>query len=470
MLTRHDLRRGLGLAAILVAAGAFVAGLGPARAEASPPAVTLEESPAEVRSYWTPERMRSARPARQLLDRLAEAPGGAPAPSRGAPSAVPPDLPGGRARLDAVDGVIGSEPERSTLATQVAQTRGYPERTHGRVFFRIPGRGSFYCSGTVVRSPGRSAVVTAGHCVYDDVARRFASHWMFTPGYENGDAPYGKWVARRLATTPRWRSKADLRYDVGVAIVRRNNNGRAIQNRVGARGIAFNQARNHFYRAYGYPAQSPYNGERLYRCDSPYRGDDREFSEPRPMRIDCDMTGGSSGGGWVVGDSYVASVISYGYEYPPLYCSLNPCPERDKLFGPYFGNAVRSLYRSNRGRVARCAGRAVTHLGTKRDDVLNGTGRGDVMHGAGGNDVLRGRGGSDVICGGAGNDVIVGGPGNNRIYAGPGNDRINARARGGNVIHATRGFNRIRCGPGYDRVVTNWASNVHASCNAVTRR
>jgi hypothetical protein len=31
------------------------------------------------------------------------------------------------------------------------------------------------------------------------------------------------------------------------------------------------------------------------------------------MGVPCDMTGGSSGGGWVTASGAVASVISYGY-------------------------------------------------------------------------------------------------------------------------------------------------------------
>jgi hypothetical protein len=48
------------------------------------------------------------------------------------------------------------------------------------------------------------------------------------------------------------------------------------------------------------------------------------------------MTGGSSGGGWVIrrGDRrYVASVTSYGYGNQP-----------NRLYGPYQGNVAQQLY------------------------------------------------------------------------------------------------------------------------------
>jgi hypothetical protein len=34
---------------------------------------------------------------------------------------------------------------------------------------------------------------------------------------------------------------------------------------------------------------------------------------PFTMGVPCDMTGGSSGGGWITSSGAVASVISYGY-------------------------------------------------------------------------------------------------------------------------------------------------------------
>jgi hypothetical protein len=60
----------------------------------------------------------------------------------------------------------------------------------------------------------------------------------------------------------------------------------------------FNAARNQGYSSHGYPAAPPFNGQRLWRCDSPLAYDDNAANPPT-MGIDCDMTGGSSGGGWI---------------------------------------------------------------------------------------------------------------------------------------------------------------------------
>ena len=56
------------------------------------------------------------------------------------------------------------------------------------------------------------------------------------------------------------------------------------------------------------------------------------------MAIGCDMTGGSSGGGWLVGNN-VYSVNSYGYLTEP-----------NVMYGPYQGAAAQSLYSSASSR------------------------------------------------------------------------------------------------------------------------
>jgi predicted outer membrane repeat protein len=58
-----------------------------------------------------------------------------------------------------------------------------------------------------------------------------------------------------------------------------------------------------------------------------------------------------------------------------------------------------------------CGGRAPTHIGTPRAEVINGTAGVDVIDGLGGNDTLNGLGANDVLCGGVGNDVLNGGTG-----------------------------------------------------------
>jgi len=279
------------------------------------------ESGREIREYWTPERMTTAIPGDALLsDAMAVVPVG------------PLDL------------GLGSPETRRAQAQRVGNPKSKPFRTHGKVFFTLGGV-PYECSGTSVKSKTESLVVTAGHCTYSTAAG-YASKFMFAPAYKNGDTPFGKWTAKRIKATPQWENNENISYDVGMATMSKRN-GKTLADKVGKRGIAFNKSRNQNFHVFGYPAEDSFDGEKMYRCDSPSQGPDNSQNKPKPTRIDCDMTGGSSGGGWVIGRGQVNSVVSYGYEcvIPLPICNNS---EEGKLFGPYFGDEIKRLYRSQK--------------------------------------------------------------------------------------------------------------------------
>jgi hypothetical protein len=275
-------------------------------------AFEVEESAAEIRDYWTPERMRNAIPMGPLG--LGD----------------------------------GSQRGGGTIAKRVRDSARAPQRTHGKVFFTLDGV-NYVCSGTSVRSPSKSLVWTAGHCMYGTglLDPGYASRWVFVPAYRNGNTPYGRWPAHELHAARGWRQSnqsclpgdllacGNVAKDFGAALVhKRGGGGPKLQNAVGGRGIVFGAERNRTYRLFGYPQEAPFNGEHMYRCRSQYKGADQSQGNPPPMRARCDMTGGSSGGGWVTNGS-VASVISYGYADEP-----------NRLYGPYQGPAARNLFDS----------------------------------------------------------------------------------------------------------------------------
>src|ERR687895_90855 len=236
----------------------------------------VTQSKAAIQNYWTAERMAKAKPADHLI------------------------------------GGSGALQQRSSAAFAPAQQipppyTSQPTSTNGKVFFTDGGT-PFVCSGTAVLSGNRSTVWTAGHCVHDG-GSGFHTNWAFVPAYADRQRPYGTWTARRPATT----------------------SGVALTDRIGGRGVAFNYNRSQTYNAHGYPAAPPFNGQRLWVCTSGLRYNDNSANPPT-MGIDCDMTGGSSGGGWLVGSS-VYSVNSYGYRTLP-----------NVLFGPFQGSVAQSLY------------------------------------------------------------------------------------------------------------------------------
>jgi len=209
------------------------------------------------------------------------------------------------------------------------------------VFFTKALGGNFVCSGTIVNSASKRMVSTAGHCVSDG-AGRFHRNVVVVPAYSsafNGQAPYGQWTARQLTTTSSWHSSGNFKQDVGI-IITNDRLGRRIVNYLGGQGTRFNASRSQFFRSYGYPQAAPFNGFNQYVCPSSRLGDDNPnwFAPgPNTMRISCNMTGGSSGGGWLVGESgglgYVNSVNSYKYNNDP-----------NSMYGPYFGNEALNLF------------------------------------------------------------------------------------------------------------------------------
>jgi hypothetical protein len=321
----RGIRRGRVIALGALCGWCAVGGMPAASADGATPTQTLAESAAAVRAYWTTVRMRGAEPADALAPSPLKRSDPRPVAARGA--------------------------KRFGLHERVQKTSSYPNRTDGAVFFTLPGGppdgGDYECSGTAVRSAGRSLVWTAGHCVFDPGAlgAGYATNWEFVPGYSGKRKPFGEWPASSLATTREWHGTSilgggDSAFDLGAASVSPRG-GKLLQDRIGARRIAFDQPRDRVYSAFGYPAERPppeFDGRHLFRCRSPFRGSDRRIGPPASMRISCDMTGGASGGAWVAwrhGRGYVTSVTSYGYDTHP-----------SSLYGPYQGDVARKLRRS----------------------------------------------------------------------------------------------------------------------------
>ena len=112
--------------------------------------------------------------------------------------------------------------------------------------------------------------------------------------------------------------------------------GKTLVDTVGGQGIAFNQPRPQEYVSGGYPADYPFDG-RPSTCATRRSAATTAAASPPTIAIGCDMTGGSSGGGWIVnmqnGLGTLVSVNSYGYFSQP-----------DAMYGPYQGNAAERLY------------------------------------------------------------------------------------------------------------------------------
>ncbi len=196
-------------------------------------------------------------------------------------------------------------------------------RATGKVFFTLAGT-DYVCSAAAVTSPRADVVVTAGHCVSDG-AGHWATNWTFVPGYTDGTAPYGRWTARRFFTPPQWVNGAAQRDDVAFVTVSPAP-GATVGALAGDWGLGISFGTHPGQEAvFGYPAESPYNGQELSYCEGATHPD--PYHATSDSGVACAMTEGASGGPWLSGfdassgSGTITSVSSfkYGDGSPALY-------------------------------------------------------------------------------------------------------------------------------------------------------
>jgi V8-like Glu-specific endopeptidase len=321
----------LGLAAAVALAASFAASA-PALAAPTPAAAPADGGASTVVSqiaqqpagsgYWTAERMRNALPGDRLADKALE---------RGTRTAVEHVAQGLAERVEGQR----AEVRKGKPAPKAEES---PVSHIGKVFFTLGGQ-NYVCSGNSVASSNRSTVSTAGHCLNEGPGA-FATNFVFVPAYDDGAAPYGKWSAESLHAPSRWVNNGDMAYDTGFAVVAPLN-GTNLADAVGASGVQFNAVRGLGYKAFGYPAARPYDGSDLISCTDSQAENDPYNPQFNSQGIDCDMTGGSSGGPWFVGTTsggYQNSVNSYGYG-----------SNSTTMYGPYWGSVIQTTYQSASG-------------------------------------------------------------------------------------------------------------------------
>ena len=269
-------------------------------------------SAGDAGDLWTPARIREARPIELRQDR---------AGASAAPGAA-----------------FGDDFE------QVADPTTPEFRINGVVLLSLGIFGYGRCSGTAVRSANESVVMTAGHCVNGGGPNRwFPGEAAFVPAYRYGQRPFGIFPVRWIDTTRQWRaSGGSPNYDVGAMVVGRNQAGQLLGEAVGGAKFAAGLRRDQEFSVHGYPAEDPFDGETQRDCGTAtYLGHDPHslgYPGPLNLAVRCGVTGGASGGGWLIHGDTLNGVTSYGY-----------FDKQSPDFGPYFGKEVARLY----GRAAR---------------------------------------------------------------------------------------------------------------------
>ncbi len=287
-----------------------------AQAPVATPSASDPTAAERVARYWTPERMRNARP----LDLVVGA--------------------GGEARLR-VGPAEAAGAGASFLAVSTPDIAPYS--FSGRIFIRR-GDVSGYCSGTAIDSPTRQLVLTAGHCINSGREGGERTIWsdylQFVPAYSGGVAPFGSFVARRskIFASKQWTKHGNPDFDLGAFLALPNARGENLADAVGGGAtIVTDVSRYQTFRTFGYPGKVT----RMQSCTSPYVGDDL-LSNPLPgpptLGIRCHWAPGASGGGWLIGDTTEINGLNAYLHYR----------KKSHTYGPYFaaetvGRLVRGL-------------------------------------------------------------------------------------------------------------------------------
>lgn len=275
----------------------------------------------QIVSFWTPSRLRSAIP-RDFV--------------RSGKEFVPKGKPGGGG-----GGVTGASWTKG----------GAILKASGKVYF-VMGSSAYVCSGSVATDSrtGKSLVLTAGHCAYDEVARAFATNWLFIPEFDSAptftcaNTTYGCWTADALvvhngfASAGGFNTQATV-HDFAFAVVGGGGKSGTAQldATVGSFPISVSgtNAGDTLY-AFGYPASGKYHGNDLTYCSGTIITD--SLNSNLTWGMPCGMTGGSSGGPWLkgfnetTGSGTLNSLNSYGYS------------GIRNMYGPKFNSNTQAVY------------------------------------------------------------------------------------------------------------------------------
>jgi V8-like Glu-specific endopeptidase len=192
-----------------------------------------------------------------------------------------------------------------------------------------------------VIAANKNSVDTAGHCLYTNEGwggGGWSTNVIFCPQYKNGQGPNGCWAGKELFVPKDWENSQnfDLNHDFGFFAVTANAKGN-LADVVGAVGVASGQAAEQQFYAYGYPAAGKFDGQTQQSCQG--QGTFYEnYAGGTVVSIPCDMTGGSSGGGWLIqlnGKWYINGHNDFGtYDMP------------DTMFSPLYDDTWYAMYQA----------------------------------------------------------------------------------------------------------------------------
>lgn len=205
------------------------------------------------------------------------------------------------------------------------------QSTVGRMYSTTANGSRTACSATVVNSENGRVIVTAAHCVWDFDAKEPLREMLFVPG-DRGNAatsPWGIWRVDQVWIPEVFKQQAFVgddgrttgsgwAYDFAFATLAPNTDGEVIESYTGGQGISFAQQYAGIVTV-GYPSDLPFDGQSPRYCATASPGFGTMYWPHTTIR--CDMTGGSSGSGWLTnagfrdGAGYLTAVTSTGNSY-----------------------------------------------------------------------------------------------------------------------------------------------------------
>lgn len=240
------------------------------------------------------------------------------------------DRAGNTATSDVVNFKVYTGTANAPVSHEVWSSGGPVQTAAGRLYFEMPDDQSlarwtgYVCSATVVNdgTAERSLIMTAAHCVYDDVNKAFARNALFIPNQAGttgtgtdgncSNDPMGCWVPAFGIVDDRWASTTfpdNMAWDYGFYVVPDQGahfgtptSSDALDVVAGSLALSFEPPGFPFTQALGYS----YNEDpKLMYC-----ADDltNEFLYGVNYWLEtCGLAGGSSGGPWIVPNNTVPS-------------------------------------------------------------------------------------------------------------------------------------------------------------------
>lgn len=273
---------------------------------------------------------------------------------------------------------------------------GNIQNAAGRLYFEMPGNArrtrwvGYVCSGTVATdgTTGRSVILTASHCVYDDANKAFARNVMFIPDQAHttgtgtdlncGNDPMGCWIPSFGVVDVNWTTRTfpdNVAWDYAFYVV--NDTG-AHQQGINSVSSTLDAAAGSLAPSFADPNHdvTGSNIDYTYALGYSYSEDPKFMYCAEDLATldaanwwlgSCGLSGGSSGGPWVqngsnawIGgsaDGKVISVNSWGYTNQPGMAG-------PKLYGTsascVFSNAKSILFTDvqstdgNEGKAVTC--------------------------------------------------------------------------------------------------------------------